>query len=82
MKAGKPADTSDDTTVADAPIQLPDLSEQLPLPEIKFSMQQPTPSKDDQITSIPAPLIDCPPIPPIPHSTSWLVAISTLLSAY
>ena len=57
LKAGKPVDTSDDTTEADTPIiQLPELPEQPPRPEeIEFTIQEPTTSKQDQITSIPAP---------------------------
>ena len=68
VKAGKPVDTSDDTTEADIPIiQLPQLPEQPPPPEeIEFVIQKPNTSKQDQITLILAPLnnID---IPPVPH---------------
>ena len=76
VKAGKPVDTSDDVTEADtAIIQLPELPDHPPPPEeIEFSIQEPTTSKQDQITSIPAPSlhIDIPPIPhPSPPGYKW-----------
>ena len=69
MKAGKPANTGEDMTEIDNPtIQLLELPEQPPPPEeIEFVIQDPTTSKHNEITSIPASL-DNIEIPLIPHS--------------
>ena len=61
VKEGKP----DDIIEADTPVQIPDLP---PLPEeVDFDIQEPTSSKNIQITLSPAPLTDIE-IPPIPHA--------------
>ena len=69
VKADKLANTSEDATEADtATIQLPQLLEEPPPPEeIEFVIQELTNNKQDQITSITAPLNNIE-IPPNPHS--------------
>ena len=82
VKAGKPVDISDDVTEADtAIIQLPELPDHPPpREEIEFNIQETTTSKQDQITSIPAPSLHID-IPDSASSTSWLqVATSSMLS--
>ena len=64
VKAGKPVDTSNDTTESDTPIiQFPELPERPPPPEeIEFTIQEPAPSLH----------IDIPPIPhPPPPGYKW-----------